>query len=45
MGFNSGFKGLTVQHVLDDTPSIIRSSRTVILASGFTYVFGCRPLR
>jgi hypothetical protein len=34
------------QHVSDDTPSIIRSSKTVIAASGFTYVFGCRlPLR
>jgi len=29
-----------------DTPPIIRSSKSVIAASGFTYVFGCRlPLR
>ena len=28
-----------------DTPPIIRSSKTVIATSGFTYVFGCRPLR
>jgi len=35
-----------VQHVSDDTPPIIRSSKTVIAASGFTYVFSCRlPLR
>jgi hypothetical protein len=27
-----------------DTPPIIRSSKTVISASGFTFVFGCRPL-
>jgi predicted DCC family thiol-disulfide oxidoreductase YuxK len=26
-------------------PLIIRSSKTVIAASGFTYVIGCRPLR
>jgi hypothetical protein len=30
---------------LGDTPPIIRSSKTVIAASGFTYVFGCEPLR
>jgi hypothetical protein len=28
-----------------DTPPINRSSRTLIAASGFTYVFGCRPQR
>jgi hypothetical protein len=33
------------QHVSGDTPPIIRSSKTVIAISGFTYVFGCRPLR
>ena len=27
-----------------DTPLIIRSSKTVTAASGFTYVCGCRPL-
>jgi len=27
---------------LGDTPPIISSSKTVIAASGFTYVFGCR---
>jgi len=27
---------------LDDIPPIIRSSKTVIAASGFTYVFGCQ---
>jgi hypothetical protein len=32
------------QHVLGDTPSIIRSSKTVIAASYFTYVFGCQLL-
>jgi len=36
---------LTAQHVSGDTPPIIRSSKTVIAASGFTYVFGCQPLR
>ena len=30
---------------LGDTPPIIRSSKTVIAAFGFTYDFGCRPLR
>jgi len=30
---------------LGDTPPIIRSSKIVIAASGFTYVFGCRPLQ
>jgi hypothetical protein len=40
------FKGLIAQHVSGDRPPIIRRSRTVIAASGFTYVFGCRlPLR
>ena len=34
------------QHFSGDTPPIIRSSKTVIAASGFTYVFGCRlPLQ
>ena len=32
------------QHVSSDTPLIIRSSKTVIAASGFTYVCGCRSL-
>ena len=27
---------------MDDIPPIIRSSKTVIAASGFTYVFGCQ---
>jgi len=36
---------LIAQHVSGDTPPIIRSSETVIAASGFTYVYGCRPLR
>jgi len=36
---------LIAQHVSGDKPPIIRSSKTVIAASGFTYVFGCRPLR
>jgi hypothetical protein len=36
---------LIAQHVSGDTLPIIRSSKTVIAASGFTYVFGCRPLR
>jgi hypothetical protein len=31
---------LIAQHVSGDTPLIIRSSKTVIAASGFTYVFG-----
>jgi len=35
---------LIAQHVSSDTPLIIRSSKTVIAASGFTYVCGCRPL-
>jgi hypothetical protein len=26
---------------LGNTPPIIRSSKTVIAASGFTYIFGC----
>jgi len=30
------------QHVSGDTPPIIRSSKTVIAASGLTYVYGCR---
>jgi hypothetical protein len=29
---------LNAQHVSSDTPPIIRSSKTVITASGFTYV-------
>ena len=44
MGFNSRLKRLITQHVLSDTPLIIRSSKTVIAVSGFTYVCGCRPL-
>ena len=36
---------LIAQNVSGDTPPIIRSSKTVIAASCFTYVFGCRPLR
>ena len=36
---------LIAQHVSGDTPPIIRSSKTVIAASGLKYVFGCRPLR
>ena len=36
---------LVAQHVSSDTPLIIRSSKTVIVASGFTYVCGCRPQR
>jgi hypothetical protein len=35
---------LTVQLVSSDTPLVIRSSKTAILASVFTYVCGCRPL-
>jgi len=35
---------LIAQHVSSDTPLIIRSSKIVIAASGFTYVFGCRQL-
>ena len=35
---------LIAQHVSSDTPLIIRSSKTVIAASGFTYVCGCRQL-
>jgi len=35
---------LNAQHVSSDTPLIIRSSRTVIAASGFTYICGCRQL-
>jgi len=35
---------LIAQHVSGDTPPIIRSSKTVIGASGFTYVYGCRLL-
>ena len=44
MGFNLAFKGLIPQHVSSDTPLIIRRSKTVIAASGFTYVCGCRQL-
>jgi len=36
---------LIAQHVSGDTLPIMRSSKTVIAASGFTYVFSCRPLR
>jgi hypothetical protein len=36
---------LNAQHVSSETPLIIRSSKTVIAASGFTYVCGCRPLQ
>jgi len=39
------FKRLIAQHVSGDTPPVIRSSKNVIAASGFTYVFVCRPLR
>ena len=35
---------LIAYYVSSDTPLIIRSSKTVIAASGFTYVCGCRPL-
>ena len=35
---------LIAQHVSSDTPLNIRSSKTVIAASGFTYVCGCRQL-
>jgi hypothetical protein len=35
---------LIAQHVLGETPLIIRSSKTVIAASGFTYFCGCRQL-
>jgi hypothetical protein len=37
--------GLIAQRVSGDTPPIIGSSKTVTAASGFTYVFGCQPLR
>jgi len=36
---------LIAQHVLGDTPPIIRSSKTVTAVSGLTYVFGCWPLQ
>jgi hypothetical protein len=36
---------LIAQRVSGDTPPIIWSSKTVIAASGFTYVFGCRLLQ
>ena len=35
---------LIAQHVSSDIPLIIRSSKTVIAASGLTYVCGCRQL-
>jgi len=35
---------LIVQHVSSNTPLIIRSSKTVIGATGFTCSCGCRPL-
>jgi hypothetical protein len=34
---------LIAQHVSSDTPLIIRSSKTVNAASGFTDIFGCWP--
>jgi len=34
---------LLAQYVSSDTPLIIRSSKTVTAASGFTCVCGCRP--
>jgi hypothetical protein len=37
-------KGLNAQHVSSDTPLITRSSKTVIAASGFTFVCGCHQL-
>jgi hypothetical protein len=43
MGFNLAFKGLNAQHVSSDTSLIIRSSKTVIAAFGFTSVCACRP--
>jgi len=36
---------LNCSPVSEDTPPTIRSSKTVIATSGFTYAFGCRPLR
>jgi len=36
---------LIAQHISGDTLPIIRSSKTVIAASGFTYVFGCWSLQ
>jgi hypothetical protein len=36
---------LIAQHVSGDTPPVIRSSKTVFAASGFTYVYGCRLRR
>jgi hypothetical protein len=36
---------LIAQHVSGDTPLIMRRSKTVIAASGFTYVFGCQLLQ
>jgi hypothetical protein len=33
---------LIAQHVSGGTPPIIRNSKTIIAASGFTYVFDCR---
>jgi hypothetical protein len=36
---------LIAQHISGDTPPIIRSSKTVIAASGFTYGFGYRSGR
>jgi hypothetical protein len=35
---------LIAQHVSSDTPLIISSSKTVIAASGFTCLCGCRQL-
>jgi hypothetical protein len=36
---------LIAQHVSGDTPPVIRSSKTVTAASGFTYIFSCRLLQ
>jgi hypothetical protein len=36
---------LIAQHVSGDTSPIIRRSKPVIAASGFTYISGCQPLR
>jgi hypothetical protein len=43
--YYSNVSFLITQHVSGDTPPIIRSSKTIIAASGFTYVFCCQPLR
>jgi len=36
---------LISQHVSGNTPPIVRSTKTAIAASGFTYIVGCSPLR